>query len=55
MRPRSYTMQKSVRLFVLVAMISLAAAPSLKAERAGTNPHPQMSATTTMEPLRTLF
>jgi hypothetical protein len=34
-------MQKSFRLFVLVAALSLTVDPSLYAERAGTNPHPQ--------------
>jgi hypothetical protein len=34
-------MQKSLRLFVLVAALSLTVGPSLYAERAGTNPHPQ--------------
>ncbi len=37
-------MQKSVRLFVLVAVLSLTAAPQLRAERMGTNPHPQIAA-----------
>jgi hypothetical protein len=34
-------MVKSVRPFVLVAVLSLSVAPSLYAERGGTNPHPQ--------------
>jgi hypothetical protein len=34
-------MQKSFRLFVLVAALSLTVDSSLYAERAGTNPHPQ--------------
>jgi hypothetical protein len=42
LRLRSYTMQKSFRLFALVAVLSLVAAPSLHAERTGTNPHPQV-------------
>lgn len=34
-------MQKSVRLFTFVAVLSLTIAPAIHAERAGTNPHPQ--------------
>jgi hypothetical protein len=34
-------MQKSVRMFALVTVLSLAAAPVLRAEQTGTNPHPQ--------------
>ena len=36
-------MQKSFRLFALVAALTLTVAPSLHAERMGTNPHPQVA------------
>ena len=39
-------MQKSVRLFALVAVLSLSVAPSLHAEQMGTNPHPQVAHST---------
>ena len=33
-------MKTSFRLFALAAVLSLVAAPALRAERLGTNPHP---------------
>ena len=35
-------MQKSFRLFTFVIALSLTIVPALHAERAGTNPHPQV-------------
>lgn len=41
---------KSIRLFALVAALTLTIAPSMHAERMGTNPHPQVAAPlTTMQ------
>ena len=36
-------MQKSIRLFALVAAMTFAVVPSMHAEQMGTNPHPQVT------------
>ena len=36
-------MQKSIRLFALVAAMTFAATPSMHAEQMGCNPHPQVT------------
>jgi len=36
-------MQKSIRLFALVAVMTLAGVPVMHAEQMGTNPHPQVT------------
>lgn len=45
-------MHKSVRTLALVAVLSLVAAPSMKAERMGGNPRPQAVSTTTVSALQ---
>ena len=36
-------MQKSIRLFALVAAMTVVSVPSMHAEQMGTNPHPQVT------------
>jgi hypothetical protein len=38
-------MNKSIRSFVLVAVLAFTVAPALNAEQTGTNPHPQVTPT----------
>lgn len=47
-------MSKSFRSFVFIAAIAVFAVPSLRAERTGCNPHPQV-ATVTFSPTATLI
>ena len=47
--PKELTMQKSARFLVLTAsLLATFAIPSLHAERAGTNPHPQTQSAPTL-------
>ena len=47
-------MQKSIRSFVLVAIVTFAAAPALHAGRMGTNPRP-IAQQTTMQAILSFF
>ena len=47
-------MPNSIRNFALVAVLSLIAAPTMRAERFGTNPHPSIASPAMPTTLETL-